>query len=78
MQQQNFQNAIEENVPEDPAGLLLLWYFLVIIYGFVLFPIQFTLLEIGFFPRTRARYQNREWRGNEGSLYISLFLHCIR
>ena len=56
MQQQNFQNAIEENVPEDPAGLLLLWYFLVIIYGFVLFPLQFTLLEIGFFPHTRARY----------------------
>jgi len=56
MQQQNIQNAIEENVPEDPAGLLLLWYFLVIIYGFVLFPLQFTLLEIGVFPHTRARY----------------------
>jgi hypothetical protein len=38
MQEQNIGNALEENVPEDPTGLLLLWYFLVIIYVFILFP----------------------------------------
>jgi len=52
MQEQNIQNAIEENVPEDPAGLFLLLYFDVIIYGSVLFPVQFTLLEIGLSAHT--------------------------
>jgi len=45
VQQQNpSENAVEEVAAEDdPTGLLLCWYFLLIIHGFILFLLYFTL-----------------------------------
>jgi len=44
VQQQNPENAVEEVAAEDdPTGLLLCWYFLLIIQGFILFLLYFTL-----------------------------------
>jgi len=44
VQQQNpAENAIGEVAEDDPTGLLLCWYFLLIIQGFILFLLYFTL-----------------------------------
>jgi len=43
VQQQNPENAVEVSAEDDPTGLLLCWYFLLIIQGFILFLLYFTL-----------------------------------